>query len=87
MKKVLFILIACALFLGWVANASVFTQEPMYKEIEVQYNDTLWDIAAREVNQTTDIRKYIYDIKQLNHMNHSDTLVPGQTLKMPILPK
>lgn len=84
MKKILVLFIISVFCYGWIANASIFSSEVVYKEVEVNSNDTLWDIAAKEVDNKTDIRKYIYDIQKINHIEHDTPLVPGQIIKVPV---
>ena len=47
-------------------NASVLSDNYVYKEIIIKENDTLWDIAAKETDNRMDIREYIYTVKRLN---------------------
>ena len=46
MGKVLFLFITAVLLCGWGVNASVLSDDYVYKEIIIKENDTLWDIAA-----------------------------------------
>lgn len=46
----------------------------------VRKGDTLWKIAA-ENRGNTEIRKYIYQIQELNDIG--STIYPGQTLLLP----
>lgn len=48
MGKVLFLFITAVLLCGWGVNASVLSDNYVYKEIIIKENDTLWDIAAKE---------------------------------------
>lgn len=49
-------------------------------EWTVGRGDTLWEIAA-ENRGKTEIRRYIYEIKELNDI--SSTIYPGQILLLP----
>lgn len=83
MKKMIFVFMAIVLLCGWGVNASMATERATLKSVIVKENDTLWDIASKEVNNKTDIRKYIYEIKKLNQITDSGTLVPGSTIRLP----
>lgn len=51
------------------------------KEVIVQENQTVWDIAAENVSDDTDIRDYMGDIIEDNHLSKSDAdIYPGQRL-------
>ena len=54
---------------------------------EIKENDTLWDIAAKETDNRMDIREYIYTVKRLNAIKNSGNLVPGQTIRLPMISK
>ena len=81
MGKVLFLFITAVLLCGWGVNASVLSDNYVYKEIIIKENDTLWDIAAKETDNRMDIREYINAIK------NSGNLVPGQTIRLPMISK
>jgi LysM repeat protein len=53
-----------------------------YREITVQYGDTLWEIAA-ESYPDEDIRMRVFDICKTNHIR-ADQLRPGQRLLLPV---
>ena len=82
MGKVLFLFITAVLLCGWGVNASVLSDNYVIKE-----NDTLWDIAAKETDNRMDIREYIYTVKRLNAIKNSGNLVPGQTIRLPMISK
>ena len=44
--------------------------------------DTLWDIATDHTRSGGDVRRTVFDIKQLNGMTDS-IIVPGQVLEIP----
>lgn len=52
--------------------------------VTVEENDTLWDIAARRVDNTKDIRQVVYDIEQFNHITNPGQLEPGMKIKIPV---
>ena len=66
MRKAVMILIAAILLCGWNVNADSMAGEETYEIVTVQDNDTLWDIAAKKVDDRMDVRKYIYEVQQLN---------------------
>jgi hypothetical protein len=76
-------LVCFALFtLIWTINSYGF-KEVSYKTIVVKYGDTLWDIAGDNSKSTTDIRRYIYEIKKLNRLDGS-VILPGDSIKIPL---
>ncbi len=83
MRKAIWILIATILFCGWSVNADTVNGEKTYEWVVVEQNDTLWDIAARKVNNQVDIREYIYRVEKLNHLENPGNLQPGKRLKLP----
>lgn len=54
---------------------------PTYKEITVRSGDSLWTIALKYSN-SSDVRKYIYEIKKVNHLETSD-IYAGTQLRIP----
>lgn len=65
-------------------NAAIPRTEPKVLDVVVQENETLWEIAARYTDSTVDVRKNIYNIQKLNHINNPGELQPGQVIKIPI---
>lgn len=47
----------------------------------VSQGETLWSIAKQYIDEKTDIRKYIYEIEQLNNMETA-TIYAGQTIQL-----
>lgn len=87
MNKILFLFITAVLLCGWGVNASVLPENSIYKEVIVKENDTLWNIAEKEVNNHMDIREYIYTIRKINNIKNSGKLAPGQIIRLPIIDK
>lgn len=56
-----------------------------YQLIYIESGDTLWSIASKYVPDNEEIRKFIYEIRQLNDIEPSK-LQPGQVLKIPVGP-
>lgn len=84
MKKMIFLFMTTVFLCGWGVNASVVSEQIIFKNIIVKENDTLWEIASREIDNHQDIRTYIYRIKQINQITDSGDLVPGQVLHIPV---
>lgn len=53
-----------------------------YKQIEVTYGDTLWDIADRNMPGDMDPRQAVYEISNLNDIDDGQ-IYPGQILLVP----
>jgi LysM repeat protein len=45
--------------------------------------DTLWDIASAHTPSGGDVRRTVYDIRQVNGLQ-SAAIVPGQVLQVPV---
>ena len=58
-------------------------EDSNFKTIEVEYGDTLWDIAAINKSEDTDIREAVYAICKENDISASD-LKPGMEILIPI---
>lgn len=50
-------------------------------EYTVIAGDTLWQIAEENKAEGTDIRKYIYELKELNNLKDCN-IIAGQTIKI-----
>lgn len=59
------------------------TAPPVYAEVEIRAGDTLWQIAAEYKREDADIRRFIYDICQINDIR-ADELQPGRMIRVPI---
>lgn len=64
------------------AHTSYFSTN--YHIIYVNKGDTIWSIAANNVNEKEDIRNLVTGIKQLNGLSSNVTIYPGQSLKVPL---
>ncbi|MFN2364601.1 MAG: LysM peptidoglycan-binding domain-containing protein [Halarsenatibacteraceae bacterium] len=49
----------------------------------VNNGDTLWNLARRYYDSNTDLRKVIFEIKEINNMTTSD-IRPGQQIIIPL---
>ena len=85
MKKIIIIalLAIMGILIGWRAYASLESHQ-LYETVEVEQNDTLWDIVSKRTDNHTDVRKRIYEVKQLNHIDNSGELIPGQKILIPV---
>lgn len=81
-------LVVClAVSYGAIVSNAETKQEALsfkyYKQIEVQYNDTLWSIAEKYADSHYDSRQdYIREVKSINHLR-SDMVKEGQKLVVP----
>ncbi|MDD2402280.1 MAG: LysM peptidoglycan-binding domain-containing protein [Clostridia bacterium] len=55
-----------------------------YVAVIVKQGDSLWSIADKYDNNTTDIRRYIDTIQQYNQIDNTDILQPGDIINVPI---
>lgn len=63
-------------------NVSRALTETKYKEVQICYGDTLWDIANTYKSDDTDTRKAVFEICKANDIEASD-LEPGMTISVP----
>ena len=84
MRKMILAFITTVFLCGWGVNASVVSEQDAFKDVIVKEDDTLWEIASREIDNHKDVRIYIYQIKQINQITDSGNLVPGQVLHIPV---
>jgi len=61
-------------------DASVYTGQ----RYVVSGGDTLWSIAAQEYGAGVDLRRAVYQIREVNHLDGS-TVSPGERLTLPYL--
>ena len=55
-----------------------------YVQVEIEENDTLWKIAEKYNNDSMDIRKYIYEIREINDIAGDESIYPGELIFVPI---
>ena len=54
-----------------------------YKNVEIQCNDTLWDLAKENYcNEKQSIEEYMKEVKRINHLN-DDSIVAGNYIVLP----
>lgn len=63
-------------------NTANSLTKPNYTEIQVQYGDTLWDLALEFGSKNIDPRNMVSKICQINHIT-AQSLQPGQKLLIP----
>ena len=82
MKMILTIILVAIAITIYITVATKPHNEPKTTFYTVTKGDTLWQIAAEYKPHGTDIRKYIYNIKQMNEIGAN--LQPGQTIIVPL---
>lgn len=85
-RSICFILLIIIMIL-FITLSSYSNTKTRYKIDFVSKGDTLWSIAEKEINNNDyyegkDIRKVIYEIKELNNLPDNN-LVEGTSLKIP----
>jgi hypothetical protein len=85
-----YILLACfALVVSicslWVydAYAASSTNESLWIEVEVKHGDTIWKLVDRYYEGDEDVRKIIYEVKEINNLE-SSVITPRQILRIPL---
>lgn len=83
---VTFMLIICTMITTLVfslqmAHGDVYNQN--YKEYKVIHGDSLWGISLQNMPENYDVRRMVFDIKELNNMETS-YIYQGDTIKIPI---
>ena len=75
--------IAVSMLMGAVFPVSASHQQELsYKEVKVQYGDTLWNIARTYGSSNMDVRETVYEICRINGVE-AGSIYPGQVLKVP----
>ncbi|MBC8589246.1 cell division suppressor protein YneA [Paratissierella segnis] len=78
----MFIFIILFVFLNSAkVHSSIY--EPKYEEYYVLEGDSLWNISTKYKPEGYDIRKMIYEIKELNNIE-TGYIYPGESIKVPI---
>lgn len=76
------ILVLFFLGIAFVTNTANASKPEQFIQVNVQAGDSLWAIADRYDNNQIDLRKFIYQIKEINKID--DTIYPGQVLYIPV---
>ncbi len=67
----------------FAVNADGLLNTERYQSVNVQPGDTLWSIASRNVSEETDIRAYVFELQEINHISNPGTITPGQSILIP----
>ena len=85
LEKATGVLMAIVLVMAvYLITVSIITPKPEPFEVVsviVRENETLWQIASRYTTNEIDIRKHIYDIRELNDID--GFIYPGQQIFVP----
>ncbi|WP_296954013.1 LysM peptidoglycan-binding domain-containing protein [uncultured Dialister sp.] len=84
MKKIIILMSLVVLLCGWCVNASMAGNSIQYETVTLTTNDTLWDIASKRIGKNEDIREYIFNVQQFNHITNPGQLEPGMIIKLPV---
>lgn len=82
-RRFAFLFLSAGFLCAAAAQASFPDPIPSSTEVIVEDHQTLWDIAAQHVGDDTDIRRYVYDLQQINHISDPGMLHPGQIIRIP----
>lgn len=66
-----------------LSDVSSLTKET-YEEVLINYGDTLWNIASEYNEPGKDVRKFVYEICQINDIT-ADSIFPGQIILVPVV--
>ncbi len=81
-KKIILILSIIFFIMILIVFTGTGNNPVEYQTITVESGQTLWCIAQDKITREQNIRKYIYNIRQLNDLDDV-ILQPGQKLKIP----
>lgn len=84
-KRFAFLFLSAVFLCAAVSQAAFPEKKTDFVDVVVEEHQTLWDIASAHTDEETDIRQYIYDIRQLNHISDPGHLQPGQVIRIPKL--
>ncbi len=84
-KSYLFLFLTAGFLCAAASSVTLPDREPALLEITLEQHQTLWDIASKHAGDGQDIRKYIYEIRQLNGISDPAGLQPGQVIRLPAL--
>lgn len=82
-RMTLLVILVMLGFLGFqLAGHMPGSQKPATTVVTVGQGETLWGIAE-SLHLNRDVRDWIYDVVQMNHLKDS-VLMPGMQLKVPV---
>lgn len=70
-------------FKGNKAYSTKYNYKGNYVQLKIKQGDTIWSIAIENMPKNYDVRKMVYDIKQLNNIDDAQ-IQPGDLIKIPI---
>lgn len=83
-----FIVLATLIFMlllrGIMSNATAQTYDKTFIQVEVEENDTLWNMSQEFISDDVNIRKYIHEVCEINEIKAGD-IKAGDLLIFPIL--
>ena len=93
-KRMMVLIITAVIILTGVISFSVFnakakssqsdvTLYKYYKNVEIQCDDTLWDLAKENYcEEKQSLEEYIKEVKSINHLS-DDSIIAGNYLVLP----
>jgi len=79
----LLLMLFAMLLAGWLPKATAADEGRPMQTIIVAPGDTLWSLIQKHYDYQGDIRRAIYEVKQINELQEA-MIVPGQTLLIPV---
>ena len=80
----LIMLLAVMTLLGAAApRTTVNTSKVTYRAVEINDGDTLWEVAEKYAPDAKEIRRFVYEIRNVNSLDTPDLSV-GQYILVPI---
>lgn len=79
------IFLIAALVVGFHEYDSQEVNPVRYTIVTVERGDTVWSIATKYSTHSQDIRHVIAVMKEVNNLNRSVDIYPGQTLRVPVV--
>lgn len=87
MKRFILFFLSISFLFVLAVQAAIPDTPVKIEAVTVQEGETLWDIASRYSDDTIDVREYIDEIQQMNHITNAGSLQPGQVLHLPVQKK